>query len=186
VRPNPQYPSFDKLVAPPNAGLLHWGEAGAQAVQAVRSRLANQPIRNASNGNDSLFVVLTGIYRRGIGALHGYGGDDRLEGSSQADSLFGDAGNDELFGRGGDDRLEGADGNDVLEGGRGRDLLLGGPGADTLTGGFGADRLRGGDGPDVLLAVDGRRDSVDCGAGCDRAEVDRIDRVTGCETVDAG
>jgi hypothetical protein len=43
--------------------------------------------------------------------------------------------------------------------------------------------LKGGPGNDVLLAADGKRDLVDCGKGRDRATVDRIDRVRGCESV---
>jgi hypothetical protein len=42
-----------------------------------------------------------------------------------------------------------------------------------LTGGRGADRIN--------AAGDDRRDLVRCGRGRDRAVVDRIDRVRGCE-----
>jgi Ca2+-binding RTX toxin-like protein len=52
-----------------------------------------------------------------------------------------------------------------------------------LNGGAGTDRLYGGPGNDVLRARDGQRDVVDCGPGRDTAYVDRLDRVSGCETV---
>ena len=95
-------------------------------------------------------------------------------GTARADHLTGTAANDVLYGLGGNDTLLGLGGNDVL---------YGGAGADTLNGGPGADRIYGGPGNDVLRARDGRRDVVDCGAGRDTAYVDRLDRVSACETV---
>jgi len=62
-------------------------------------------------------------------------------------------------------------------------VLDGGPGNDRITGGYDADRLHGGPGRDAIVAVDGRRDRVDCGPGRDTALVDRIDRVRNCERV---
>jgi hypothetical protein len=95
-------------------------------------------------------------------------------GTNRADRMTGTAAADILYGLGGNDMLLGLGGNDVLYGGKG---------ADTLYGGLGADRLYGGPGNDVLRARDGRRDVVDCGPGRDTAYVDRIDRVSGCETL---
>jgi Ca2+-binding RTX toxin-like protein len=95
-------------------------------------------------------------------------------GTTRADHLTGTAASDVLYGLGGNDTLLGLGGNDVL---------YGGVGADKLNGGPGADRLYGGPGNDVLRARDGRRDVVDCGPGRDTAYVDRLDRVSGCETV---
>jgi parallel beta-helix repeat protein len=73
----------------------------------------------------------------------------------------------------------------------GRDRLIGGPGGDRLAGRAGGDKLVGGDGgrdcllggrgPDRIRAVNGHRDVVHCGPGKDRATVERIDRVRGCE-----
>ncbi|HEU4803776.1 MAG TPA: right-handed parallel beta-helix repeat-containing protein [Solirubrobacterales bacterium] len=84
-------------------------------------------------------------------------------------------------------------GRRVLVGGGGRDRLIGGPGRDRLAGKSGADRVVGGEGgpdcllggrgPDRIRAVNGRRDIVKCGAGRDRATVERNDRVRGCERV---
>ena len=53
----------------------------------------------------------------------------------------------------------------------------GGASADTLNGGIGSDRLVGQGGNDRLTAVDGRRNSDDCGPGRDIAFVDRHDTV---------
>ena len=97
-----------------------------------------------------------------------------FSGTARADRMTGTAANDVLYGLGGADLLLGGKGNDVLYGGRGNDVLDGGPGND---------RLFGGPGNDTLRARDGRRDLVDCGPGRDRAVVDRIDRVSGCELV---
>jgi Ca2+-binding RTX toxin-like protein len=98
--------------------------------------------------------------------IDGTGGDDRLTGTRGADRMSGFKGNDRLAGRGGADRMFGNSGRDRLDGGAGR------------------DRLRGGSGDDRLVARDGFRDVVDCGSGrADRATVDRLDRVRGCERV---
>ena len=130
--------------------------------------------------------------------LFGLQGDDALNGLAQDDCLFGGIGADRLYGSGGDDRLFGDDpgsgvpgrdrlsgnaGNDLLEGGPGRDALRGGRGRDRVVGGGGSNRLYGGRGNDSLNAVNGRRDLVDCGRGSDRARVDPVDRVRGCEHV---
>jgi Ca2+-binding RTX toxin-like protein len=61
--------------------------------------------------------------------------------------------------------------------------LRGLAGNDLLDGGRGADRLDGGSGNDTLAARDGTRDTVACGPGRDKATVDSLDRVSGCETV---
>jgi Ca2+-binding RTX toxin-like protein len=50
--------------------------------------------------------------------------------------------------------------------------LFGGEGADRLDGGPGLDRLFALGGQDLIFARDGSPDTVDCGAGDDRAVVD--------------
>jgi Ca2+-binding RTX toxin-like protein len=70
-----------------------------------------------------------------------------------------------------------------LAGDYGNDLLRGEIGSDRLNGGPGLDRLEGGSGADVVDSFDRKRDVVRCGPGRDRARVDRIDSVVGCETV---
>lgn len=101
---------------------------------------------------------------------------------------------------GSDDVVTGADGVDTIDGGAGNDQHSGGCGDDTITGGPGQDDIGGdrtaacfygpiyggctvGSGNDTINAVDGERDTIDCGPGADVANVDVIDVVAGCETV---
>jgi hypothetical protein len=101
-------------------------------------------------------------------------------------------------GMGGDDRLDLSDGDDTVDGGAGADHIEGGYGNDTITGGPGQDQLNGDEpqgecsyiyckppaGNDTINARDGEVDQVDCGVGPgDVANVDAIDNVQGCETV---
>jgi Ca2+-binding RTX toxin-like protein len=101
-------------------------------------------------------------------------------------------------GLGGDDRLDLSDADDTVDGGAGADRIEGGYGNDTITGGPGADALFGDEpqgecsyiyckppsGNDTINAADGEADTVDCGVGpADVANVDAIDNVQGCETV---
>jgi Ca2+-binding RTX toxin-like protein len=111
---------------------------------------------------------------------------DTLTGTSAGDLILGLAGNDVLRGRGGDDCLSGGPGRDRLLGGPGADRLDGGRGADRLDGGAGTNRYDAGPGNDVVRARNGRRELVACGAGRDRARVDRRDRVRRCERVTRG
>ncbi len=122
--------------------------------------------------------------------LDGDGGDDRLIGGDDPDGLSGRSGDDNLAGSGGgdrlvgavgDDRLSGGGGNDSISGGVGRDRLFGGAGADRLLGGPGRNRYSAGAGNDVVDARNRRAEVVSCGAGRDRARVDRSDTVRGCE-----
>jgi hypothetical protein len=76
----------------------------------------------------------------------------------------------------------------VLHGGAGNDLLIGGPARETLIGGPGANALEGMGGGDLLRARNNTSDTlIDCGAGNDKAELDRPPKdpspaVKGCET----
>lgn len=56
--------------------------------------------------------------------------------------------------------------------------------ADTVDGGLGADTISTGGGDDTILLRDGVADTLDCGAGSDRAVVDVVDVVGNCEAVD--
>jgi Ca2+-binding RTX toxin-like protein len=104
--------------------------------------------------------------------LRGFGGDDILRGRPGSDCLTGDSGND---------RLSGSTGNDRLSGGSGNDALSGGPGRDSIRGGSGRNRYSGGPGNDTINARNGRRETVNCGSGRDRARTDRFDRRRSCE-----
>jgi hypothetical protein len=91
-----------------------------------------------------------------------------------------------LVGAVGADTLVTGAGADVLNGGQGDDTLRSGDGNDRLDGNEGADTLDAGGGDDTVLAGDGVIDTIDCGAGTDRATVDTCDKVVNCETVNAG
>lgn len=120
----------------------------------------------------------------GNDTLLGGAGDDKLDGGPGADRLFGQIGSDVLWGRSGSDMLAGGDGNDSLSGGSGADRLFGERGNDRLVaGGSGGSTLDGGTGNDRIDTLNGKRDSVRCGGGYDRAVVDRKDRVSNCERV---
>jgi Ca2+-binding RTX toxin-like protein len=100
-----------------------------------------------------------------------------IVGTAKADYLAGGGGNDTILGRGG---------NDTILGGAGNDLLEGGPGNDVIDGGPGVDRIFGGPGSDTIYAVDGVKDTIDCGPGRDHAVVDKIDVVQNCELITYG
>jgi Ca2+-binding RTX toxin-like protein len=118
--------------------------------------------------------------------------DDVLFGSDFLDYLRGLAGNDRILARNGRNRIEGNAGNDIITSGTGADAIFGGPGNDRIAAGGGNDLIVGGTGRDTIVAGpgndtletrDGFRDVVDCGPGRDRAEVDRLDALRGCERV---
>jgi Ca2+-binding RTX toxin-like protein len=132
---------------------------------------------------DSIFGLQGKDSLRGLrrdDCLFGGVGSDRMSGGRGDDRLLGD---DADRGVGGSDRLSGNAGNDLLVGRSGSDRLSGNAGNDRLIGGRGRNRLRGGAGNDRLDSVNGSSDRLDCGRGRDRARVDRIDRVRGCERV---
>jgi Ca2+-binding RTX toxin-like protein len=154
-------------------------------------------------GNDRIFDVPGS--RSGVD-----GGDDKASGGAGDDEIAlgldddvgrGGAGNDVLTLGPGADIGSGGPGKDILYGERGDDSLAGGGGGDQLVGNQGVDRLFGGDGGDGILSgavvesiwsggrfahspgpLDNRPDHVDCGAGRDRAGVDRTDFQSGCES----
>ena len=129
------------------------------------------------------------------GTLSGSAGDDEFrvwanvnEGNS---TLLGNGGNDKLTTGDYQDTLDGGAGNDVINGGFGNDVLTGGPGQDTIFAdatsascGWYSYTCKIPFGNDVVNARDGEADTIDCGVGEDRAIVDKIDVVSGCETVD--
>jgi hypothetical protein len=100
-----------------------------------------------------------------------------------ADTLVGSPFGDRIEGRRGDDRLFGLGGRDCVTGGAGDDTLAGDGGRDVLSGGAGRNSYSAGPGRDRVKAANGVREVVDCGAGRDRATVDRRDRVRRCESV---
>ncbi len=111
-------------------------------------------------------------------------GDDVLIGGDGRDRLFGQAGDDRLLGGTGDDMLAGGSGNDRLQGGSGANRMFGEAGNDRIVAGTGLNAIDGGSGNDVIEARNGRRDSIRCGTGRDRVRAERVDRLSGCESVD--
>jgi hypothetical protein len=69
-----------------------------------------------------------------------------------------------------------------IDAGDGDDFVTGGAGPDTVDGGAGADDIATGGGDDRIAARDGSVDTIDCGAGDDRADADAFDVVKNCET----
>ena len=109
------------------------------------------------------------------GDTAGGGVRNRLLGGKGNDRLTAGPGRDLLYGGGGNDRLTGDGGNDVLKGRSGNDKLSGGAGRNRYAG----------DAGNIVSARNRRRDVVYCGAGRDKATVDRFDKVCSCERVRA-
>jgi Ca2+-binding RTX toxin-like protein len=114
-----------------------------------------------------------------IDNLDGKDGDDEIRGLGAMDFIDGGLGSDAIYGEGGNDFLGGEEGDDVLYGGDGDDHVLhGGEGEDVLYGGDGNDYLEGRD----VRVKDTQRDELYCGAGKDRYNAGRRDRVSSsCE-----
>lgn len=114
----------------------------------------------------------------------GGSGSDLLDGNGGIDLLYGEAGDDRMLGGNGGDYLNGSSGNDIMYGEAGNDTLDGGSYDDFLDGGSGTDTLIGGSGGDRIHAVDGVRDTIDCGLGRDTVRADFLDAVdSNCENV---
>jgi hypothetical protein len=97
-------------------------------------------------------------------------------------TIVGSARRDRIRGTEGDDVICGLGGSDIIDGRGGNDLIYGGPGNDRITGGGGRDALYGNAGDDTLFGRDGRRDTLDGGAGNDIAAADRrSDRIARLE-----
>ncbi len=107
-----------------------------------------------------------------------------IVGTDRADRLVGSPGADVIYGWAGADRILGGAGDDRLYAGSDDDVVLGGAGDDVIDPALGRDVVYGGAGTDVIRTRGGEPDRVSCGAGYDRAEVDRLDVVArDCEQV---
>jgi Ca2+-binding RTX toxin-like protein len=71
----------------------------------------------------------------------------------------------------------------ILRGGTGADRIVGHGGPDDIAGNNGKDVLTAQGGNDIVRAADGYADTVSCGPGQDKAQVDDVDTRTGCEDV---
>ena len=99
---------------------------------------------------------------------------------------------------GGDDEILSYRGEETIDAGAGNDTITAGYGNDAITGGPGQDRIFADDtsayctlygcelpfGNDTVFARDGEADQIECGIGSDRAVVDAVDTVSGCETIE--
>lgn len=128
-----------------------------------------------------------------VGSFTGTDGPDTFvifnPGNTGPSTLSGRGGDDELIGNDFDDSVDGGAGNDHVEGGLGNDTVTGGPGRDAIYGDATASHCtyyscKVPFGNDVIDARDGEADTIDCGIGQDKAIVDAVDTVTGCETVE--
>jgi hypothetical protein len=147
---------------------------GTAAGETICGLLGNDAIR-ALGGNDTVFGDNCNVKAKLARAQAPAGGNDTIDGG---------AGNDTIYGAGGADKLTGGEGKDTLVGGAGNDTLSGGTGNDRLTGGPGLNKYSGGDGNDRVNARNGRKETVNCGAGRkDSATVDKADKTKGCEKV---
>jgi len=110
--------------------------------------------------------------------------EGRLRGGNDDVQLNGNPGG-KLYGGDGLDDLNGTVGSEEIYGGGGNDRINAWEGADFLDGGSGTDFINGGLNSDKIRAVDGTRDTIDCGPGSDDvARIDRkIDHQWGCERV---
>jgi hypothetical protein len=77
-------------------------------------------------------------------------------------------------------RVKGGTGNDTLTGSPRGDDLDGQLGDDTITGGGGSDSISGGAGKDTINALDGQRDTINCGFGRDTVTADASDTKRFC------
>jgi Ca2+-binding RTX toxin-like protein len=116
-------------------------------------------------------------------AVLGTNGADRLEGGAGHEVVIGFGGGDLMKAGDGHDCVVGGSGGDRIDGGRGDDRVTGGSGADLLVDRNGVNAFDAGAGKDSVFARNGARELVRCGSGKDRAQVDRRDRVRGCELV---
>jgi Ca2+-binding RTX toxin-like protein len=130
-----------------------------------------------------------------VESIEGTAGNDTFNGSPGADRFSGRSGDDEIHGGDGPDDLDGGGGADRVFGDAGNDKVQGSEDADTVDGGPGSDQIYGDIAscsvfcnvdPDTILARDGEPDTVDCGGGADTAQVDQVDVVAYCASVDRG
>jgi Ca2+-binding RTX toxin-like protein len=180
IDPAPHDPSIPTPFGATNANNTITGTAAGETICGL---LGNDVIR-ALGGNDTVFGDNCGVKAKFSRAVSGAGGNDAIDGGTGNDTIYGAGGADKLTGGDGNDKLFGGGGNDVLSGGKGNDSLDGGRGNDKLTGGPGVNKYSGGDGNDSINARNGKKETVNCGAGKkDLATVDKADKTKGCEKV---
>jgi Ca2+-binding RTX toxin-like protein len=174
-------PGGDQLVGGPGDDRLRLsGHSGGMAITIDGQANDGTPGEGDNVGSD-------------IEKIEGTPGNDFFTGSAGVDNFEGDSGDDEIHGAGGNDDLYGGGGDDRVFGDAGADKVQGSTGADTVDGGSGSDQIYGDIAgcsvfcsfdSDTLFARDGEQDAVDCGGGADTAQVDQLDVVAFCTSVD--
>lgn len=153
---------------------------GGKGDDAFYSSLLRSPVDDVLLGGSG-----TDFYVRYCGScsisLNGRA-DDGATGTSERDQIEVETVDVENWTRPGRDRPAGT-GADHLVGSDRRNQIFGTRGPDLIIGRGGQDKLFGSQGNDRIRSVDGERDRVVCGRGNDRARVDPLDRVTGCERI---
>jgi Ca2+-binding RTX toxin-like protein len=171
----------DTYVGGPGTDRL-WLDAHADGVSISLNGVADD---GSSGEGDNVGADIEDIDgTAGNDVFIGSPGADGFSGGFGNDEIHGGGGDDHLYGGGGDDRIYGDTGNDKLEGANGADIVDGGPGADQIYGDIGSCSFSCSFDADTLLARDGERDTVDCGGGADTAQVDAVDVVAFCASVD--
>jgi Ca2+-binding RTX toxin-like protein len=156
------------------------GHSGGMAISLDGQANDGAPGEGDNVGSDIEKIEGT----KGNDVFTGSAGADNFEGDSGDDEIHGAGGNDDLYGGGGDDRVFGDAGNDKVQGANGSDSVDGGPGLDQIYGDIGSCSFSCSFDADSLFARDGERDAVDCGGGADTAQVDELDVVAFCASVD--
>ena len=111
--------------------------ASAEALEALFLAGDDLVFVNAPRNGGGVDADTLILANPGVDEIHGYAGNDRLNGSALTnDRLFGDGGDDSLFGSYGNDTLLGGDGDDILNDHRGADRFEGGAGNDTIIAGY--------------------------------------------------
>jgi Ca2+-binding RTX toxin-like protein len=165
---------------PGNDGLVLESHAGGMAISIDGQANDGTGAEGDNVGGD--FEQIDGT--NGNDVFHGSAGGDRFLGGGGNDEIHGGDGADDLDGEGGDDRVYGDAGNDKVQGSYDSDVVDGGPGGDQIYGDIAGCSVFCNADPDQLFARDGERDVVDCGSGADTAQVDTLDVVAFCATVD--
>ncbi len=185
-----------------------YGEAGADTLLALGGDdyVEGGPGADAIFGGPGVDLLIAGTRNDSIrgdagrDSVYAGHGNDAVSGGSAGDTILGQAGHDRLHGGAGHDRVWGGSGADRLDGESGDDSLTasaqslvdGGDDDDKIylhdEGGSVAPlahasgyEVHGGAGNDSIDARDGRKSSVHCGSGSDRAYLDPADRTRGCE-----
>jgi Ca2+-binding RTX toxin-like protein len=173
---------------------------GVNADQLIEAR-ASADTALGGDGNDTMRGRLhaDGELDNSDLEFDGGAGNDIVDvGPGNDHEADGDEGNDTILGRDGNDGDRNPDGTcdigeDSLRGEAGRNTVFGGAGNDCIDAATEVDledpvlsgareQISGGMGNDFIVAVDGVRDTINCGDGTDAVFFDEgIDSIEGCE-----